>query len=301
MTSSPVTVATPAFIDNQYMTLIEQLKQTAYELVGISQLSAMSTKPTGLNSGVALSTMENIESDRFETQLNQVIRAYVDVAKTCLEIFPPEETILPEDNHRLSIKWSDILEEADRMVIQFSAADSLSKDPSTKLEQLQMLAQTGIIPTSRIAQFMELPDIQSGYSLSNNAINAVLTCINDCIEKNIFTVPDYIPFQMLKEEIINTQLSLKAAANEHNDNRKDIDKLTKLYEEVEIKESEWQEQNAPQMEQSADTPIPQAQNVLTQEATMQQAPMGDMAGADMDVSTPDGSAANGQWNQQYIN
>jgi hypothetical protein len=301
MTSSPVTVATPAFIDNQYMTLIEQLKQTAYELVGISQLSAMSTKPTGLNSGVALSTMENIESDRFETQLNQVIRAYVDVAKTCLEIFPPEETILPEDNHRLSIKWSDILEEADRMVIQFSAADSLSKDPSTKLEQLQMLAQTGIIPTSRIAQFMELPDIQSGYSLSNNAINAVLTCINDCIEKNIFTVPDYIPFQMLKEEIINTQLSLKAAASEHNDNRKDIDKLTKLYEEVEIKESEWQEQNAPQMEQSADTPIPQAQNVLTQEATMQQAPMGDMAGADMDVSTPDGSAANGQWNQQYMN
>jgi hypothetical protein len=301
MTGSPVTVATPAFIDNQYMTLIEQLKQTAYELVGISQLSAMSTKPTGLNSGVALSTMENIESDRFETQLNQVIRAYVDVAKTCLEIFPPEETILPEDNHRLSIKWSDIVEEADRMVIQFSAADSLSKDPSTKLEQLQMLAQTGIIPTSRIAQFMELPDIQSGYSLSNNAINAVLTCINDCIEKNIFSVPDYIPFQMLKEEIINTQLSLKAAASEHNDNRKDIDKLTKLYEEVEIKESEWQEQNAPQMEQSADTPIPQAQNVLTQEATMQQAPMGDMAGADMDVSTPDGSAANGQWNQQYIN
>jgi hypothetical protein len=148
---------------------------------------------------------------------------------------------------------------------------------------------------------MELPDIQSGYSLSNNAINAVLTCINDCIEKNIFTVPDYIPFQMLKEEIINTQLSLKAAASEHNDNRKDIDKLTKLYEEVEIKESEWQEQNAPQMEQSADTPIPQAQNVLTQEATMQQAPMGDMAGADMDVSTPDGSAANGQWNQQYMN
>jgi hypothetical protein len=301
MTGSPVTVATPAFIDNQYMTLIEQLKQTAYELVGISQLSAMSTKPTGLNSGVALSTMENIESDRFETQLNQVIRAYVDVAKTCLEIFPPEETILPEDNHRLSIKWSDIVEEADRMVIQFSAADSLSKDPSTKLEQLQMLAQTGIIPTSRIAQFMELPDIQSGYSLSNNAINAVLTCINDCIEKNIFSVPDYIPFQMLKEEIINTQLSLKAAASEHNDNRKDIDKLTKLYEEVEIKESEWQEQNAPQMEQSADTPIPQAQNVLTQEATMQQAPMGDMAGADMDVSTPDGSAANGQWNQQYMN
>jgi hypothetical protein len=303
MTGSPVTVATPAFIDGQYMQLVEELKQSAYELVGISQLSAMSTKPTGLNSGVALSTMENIESDRFETQLNQVIRAYVDIAKTCIEVFPEEDTILPEDNQRLSIKWKDIVEESNKMVVQFSAADSLSKDPSTKLQQLQMLAQTGIIPQTRIAQFMELPDIQSGYSLSNNAINAVLTCINDCIEKDIFEVPDYIPFLMLKEEIINTQLSLKSAASAENDNRKDIEKLTKLYEAVEEKEAEWQSnQPQPAEPQQTEDGMPIGENILTQEAQMTQvppAPIGDMgAGADMDVMTPDGNAAAGQWNAQ---
>ena len=308
MTGSPVTVATPAFIDSQYMQLVEELKQSAYELVGISQLSAMSTKPTGLNSGVALSTMENIESDRFETQLNQVIRAYVDIAKTCIEVFPEDDTILPEDNQRLSIKWKDIVEESNKMVVQFSAADSLSKDPSTKLQQLQMLAQTGIIPQTRIAQFMELPDIQSGYSLSNNAINAVLTCINDCIEKDIFDVPDYIPFLMLKEEIINTQLSLKAAASPENDNSKDIAKLTKLYERVESKEADWQADTELESEMAAmqgeRTPegLPVSENILTQEAQMTPtaqtgAPMGDMgAGADMDVMTPDGAAALGQWN-----
>ena len=306
MTGSPVTVATPAFIDGQYMSTIENLKQTAYELVGISQLSAMSTKPAGLNSGVALSTMENIESDRFETQLNQVIRAYVDIAKTCIAIFPQNETILPENSQRLSIQWKDIVEESNKMIVQFSAADSLSKDPSTKLEQLQILAQSGIIPQSRIAQFMELPDIQSGYSLSNNAINAVLTCINDCIEKDIFDVPDYIPFLMLKEEIINTQLSLKSAASEKNDNRVEIDKLTKLYESVEIKEADWQaDQMLEQQEQALQgqmTPegLPMGTNILTQEAQMQQAqlqpPMQDMAPADMDINTPDGTAQLGQWN-----
>ena len=307
MTGSPVTVATPAFIDSQYMQLIEELKQSAYELVGISQLSAMSTKPTGLDSGVALSTMENIESDRFETQLNQVIRAYVEIAKTCIEVFPENDTILPEDNQRLSIKWKDIVEESNKMVVQFSAADSLSKDPSTKLQQLQMLAQTGIIPTTRIAQFMELPDIQSGYSLSNNAINAVLTCINDCIEKDIFEVPDYIPFLMLKEEIINTQLSLKAAASSKNDNKKDIEKLTKLYERVEAKEQDWEadtvlEAKETNMEggQTPEGLPPATQNILTQEANMTQAtnaPVGDMSGgADMDIDTPDGGAALGQWN-----
>lgn len=302
MTGSPVTVATPAFIDGQYMQLIEELKQSAYELVGISQLSAMSTKPTGLDSGVALSTMENIESDRFETQLNQVIRAYVDIAKTCIAVFPAEDTILPEDNQRLSIKWKDIVEESNKMVVQFSAADSLSKDPSTKLQQLQMLAQTGIIPVTRIAQFMELPDIQSGYSLSNNAINAVLTCINDCIEKDIFTVPDYIPFTMLKEEIINTQLSLKAAASEENDNTKDIEKLTKLYETVEIKEADWQADQVLEEKEAAlsggetaEGLPPAMTNILTQEANM--TPVGDMnAGAELDMNTPDGMADAGAWN-----
>ena len=44
---------------------------------------------------------------------------------------------------------------------------------------------------------------------------------------------------------------------------------------------------------------PAMTNILTQEANMTpvQAPMGDMSGgADMDVGTPDGMAAAGQWN-----
>lgn len=228
MSGSPVTVATPAFIDPEYITLLENLKAQAYELVGISQLSAQSKKPTGITSGVALQTLEDTESDRFETQLNQVIRAYVDVAKTCLRVFSKEETILPEDSLRLGIKWADIVEEVQKMQIQFSAADALSKDPSTKLQQLLALSQAGVLPQSRISQFMEIPDLQGGYSLANNSINAVLSVIDDCLDKDIYDIPDYIPIDMLQDEILNTQLSLRAANYEVN--KVSIDKLTRLYE-----------------------------------------------------------------------
>lgn len=300
MTGSPVTVATPAFIDGQYIALLNELKQSAYELVGISQLSAMSAKPTGLDSGIALSTMENIESDRFETQLNQVVQSYVEIAKICIAVFPEEESILPEANNHISVTWRDIVEESKKMIIQFSAADSLSKDPSVKLQQLQQLAMSGIIPAERIAQFMELPDIQSGYGMANNAVNAVLTVINDCIDNDNFVIPDFIPFTMLKKEIINTQLSLKAAASKDNDNIHDIAKLQKLYDRCEIKEKEWQSAMAPVApEQSQqlgeeEQQLPQAGNVLDQEAGMTR-----VEGPDMDVATPTGSAANGGWNQQY--
>lgn len=262
MTGSPVTVATPAFIDGQYQMLLNDLIQRAYELVGISQLSAMSQKPTGLDSGIALSTMESIESDRFETQLKQVINAYVDIARVCVELFDGD--ILPNSNRRLSISWNDIRKANDSLKIQFSAADALSKDPSTKLQQLQALAQSGIIPQSRIAALMELPDIQSGFSLANNAVNAVYAVINDCIENNNFELPTYVPFTLLKEEIINVQLSLKAANKKGN--AEDIEKLQKLYSIVEDKELEFQKSSEEMAMEQANAEQGKNTNILEQEA-----------------------------------
>ena len=211
-TTSPVTYATNDIISAQFVQLLDKLKNDAYEMVGISQLSATSQKPEGLNSGVALSTMEDIESDRFETQLNNVIRLYVDIAKTCLDIFPPEENILPNDLVRANIKWADIVQARNNMKIQFSAAQSLSKDPSEKLKQLTALAQAGVIPQSHIATLMELPDLQSGYNLANNAFNAVYTFIDEVMKNGVpETIPEYLPTDkgaLLETEIINTMLSL---------------------------------------------------------------------------------------------
>ena len=262
MTGSPVTVATPAFIDGQYQHLLDSLIQRAYELVGISQLSAMSQKPTGLDSGIALSTMESIESDRFETQLKQVINAYVDIARVCVELFDGD--ILPDNNRRLSINWNDIRKANDSLKIQFSAADALSKDPSVKLKQLQALAQSGIIPQSRIASLMELPDIQSGFSLANNAVNAVYAVINDCIENSNFDLPTFVPFTLLKEEIINVQLSLKAANK--SGNAEDIAKLEKLYSIVEDKELEFQKSSEQIAKEQANAEQGRNTNILEQEA-----------------------------------
>ena len=66
-----------------------------------------------------------------------------------------------------------------------------------------------------------------------------MTLIDSCIYEDNFEIPDYIPFQMIKEQIINMQLSLKAAEGGTDSNEKDIQKLIRLYEAVEQKESEF--------------------------------------------------------------
>ena len=264
---SPITTATEPFMDAQWLNLLQQLKQDAYEAVGISQLSATSQKPQGLNSGVALSTMEDIESDRFETQLNTVVRTYVDIARLIIQIFPEDEDILPPNRLRKSMSWAQIVEARDRMTIQFSAANALSKDPSTKLQQLQALYAAGLIPQERIAQLMDLPDLQLGQVLQNNALNAILTVIDDCIENDVYDVPDYIPTQQLLKEIANTQLSLKAASTD-NDNDEDIQKLYKLMEIVSRKD--MMSQTSAEMN---------AYNGLMNEVQLQMQPGGSIANA----------------------
>lgn len=272
-TTVPVSTVTDPIMDPSWRDWIDKLKQDAYELVGISQLSATSQKPKGLDSGVALSTMEDIESDRFETQLNNVIRLYTDIARMCLKVFDAEEDILPQTKLRQSLKWSDLVEAQKDLQIQFSAAESLSKDPSTKLTQLQALRDLGLIPASRVAQLMELPDLQAGYSFSNNALNAVLSVIDSCLENDDYNVPDYIPLRMLKEEIINTCLSLRAANYEVN--KADIDKLQRLYVIADDKDIESQtsaemaavsslgaelQQQMPQMQQQISNMVQQQLN-----------------------------------------
>ena len=272
-TASPVTYATNDIISPQFVQLLDKLKNDAYEIVGISQLSATSQKPAGLNSGVALNTMEDIESSRFETQLNSVVRLYVDVAKACLDIFPPDIDILPDDLNRANIKWADIVEARNNMKIQFSAAESLSKDPSEKLKQLVALSQAGVIPQSHIATLMELPDLQSGYNLANNAFNSVYTFIDNVLVSGILPdkIPVYLPKNkggLLETEIVNTMLSLSIKPEI---NAKEIDLLQQLFakvQEEQVNSSTNAEMFAVQtLNQELTAAMPQIQQQVTNAAT----------------------------------
>lgn len=226
--TNPVTAVTPNFIADQYLSFVEQLKNDAYKLVGISELSSQGRKPAGLDSGKALKTMNDLESERFEVQYKQVINAYVDIAKKCIWLF--DGTILPDDSNRLPIYWDSLRENISKLKIHFSALDFLSKDPSTKFDEIQMLVANGIIPRSRAAIYYGMPDSDAAYSYANNSINAVLAVINQAIVSNDFEIPDYVPLDLLKSEITNTLLNMKSVENVNNQD--DIEKLKLLYQEV---------------------------------------------------------------------
>ena len=124
---------------------------------------------------------------------------------------------------------------------------------------------------------MEIPDLEGGYSIANNSINAVMAIIDDCVMKDKFEIPDYVSTQLLKSEILNTCLSLRAS--DHEKNQEDIAKLIQLYQNVIDKESNAQDSVVEEQQEMA------AQQQAMDLSAMQQ-PMGGQGQEQVELATP---------------
>lgn len=218
----PVVSIAPRMFDPQWQQMLDYYKKTAYEMIGVSELSSMSKKPSGLDSGVALQTMEDIESDRFETQVDHYINAFVDLAKLLIEILPDDEDILPESLNTSSLKWKDIKKQSDLFKVQYSAASSLSKDPAEKIKQIMQLTQIGLITPDKVARYLDMPDLEDAYHNASAVADGVSQCITRAIEEEDYSVPDWVSYENLAQEITVTQNELYSSLTDDKKNNEKV-------------------------------------------------------------------------------
>lgn len=237
--SSPVTVVTPSFISDQYDAIRNRDIELAYNLVGKSQIAASGKKEAGVDSGIAIATLADLQSERFQILLNNFINLFTEEAKLMTELGMGDETLITPSRYELKLTWNDVREDYLKMRIEFSSIDALSKDPSERLKQLQGLAQSGVIPASQIPALLEIPDINRGFSAANNGYNCAMSIIDACIYDDKYEVPYYVSFALLKELIVNTMLNLKSAEGGTDSNEEDIAKLSKLFFTVYDQEQEF--------------------------------------------------------------
>lgn len=222
----PVVNVTPAPFDPMWNNLLDSYVKQAYEIVGISQLSAQSKKPAGLDSGVALQSLEDIESDRFQTQVDNFVHAFVDLANVIIEVMD-DDSILPKSVNTADYSWKDIRKQKELFKVQYSAASSFSKDPSTKAQQILQWFQAGIIPMDQIGQYADTPDLERLYSDAAAISEAVDAVISNAIEKDIYDIPDYVGYQQLLQKIIVEENKLYSSSDEES-----LTKLEKLKEQL---------------------------------------------------------------------
>ena len=206
----PVVNVSPAPFDPMWNQLLESYVKQAYEIIGISQMSAQSQKPAGLDSGVALQTLSDIESDRFMTQVESYVRAFVDLANLIIEVMD-DDSILPKSVDTSEYSWEDVRKQKDLFKIQFSAMSILSKDPQTKLQQIMQLSQIGLITADKLATYLDSPDLEDVYKNAASIADAVESVIDKAINKEDYEIPDYVSYQSLLTSILGWENKLFAS------------------------------------------------------------------------------------------
>ena len=121
---------------------IENLYNKAFELTGISRLSAQATKPQGLNSGVALREFNDIESERFYMVEKGYENCYIKAAHMMIDIVTDIFTKKKDYEVKVAgkqflkrIKWKDVNLSEDRYQMEIFSANFLPRTPAGRIEK----------------------------------------------------------------------------------------------------------------------------------------------------------------------
>ena len=207
--TNPVQISTPPAIDQQYIQILNLIEEKCYNIIGISQMSAQSKKPGGIQSGVALDTLQDVESERHNSLQMAYTRLQSDLAEILIDVLPENADVLPKGAFRSGIKWKDIKKERNMFRIQFSDASTLSKDPKTKMEQIEKLIGMKVIDPSQAATLLEFPDLETAYGINTASYDDNEKIIERAIENGPEATMDPVTGAIVQKynfyEITNTQ------------------------------------------------------------------------------------------------
>jgi hypothetical protein len=190
---------------------LDRLYQKAFEIAGVSQLSAQALKPAGLDAAVALREYNDIETERFILKGQAYENYYLDFAALCIDEAKTIadqnkghfEVSLPTKKGRETIDWKDVDLEEDQYVMQMFPTSSLSKTPSARLQQVQEMLQAGFISKDDGLKLLDFPDLESVMSLTNAAAEDIDMMIEEMLEKGKPMAPE--PYQNLQLGIMKCQ------------------------------------------------------------------------------------------------
>jgi hypothetical protein len=187
----------PPILPAEFYQQIETLIRRAYDQLGVSQMSATSQKPAGLNSGAALREYNDIESDRFQTPGKEYERFVLDLAKlsiaTAKDIAAETgnyEVKVPSGRFLRTIDWKDIDLEEDEYVMQCFPISSLPNDPAGRLQTIQEFIQAGFIPASMGPKLMQFPDIEQYESLANAMEDRLEEVLDAMVDEGEYSPPE---------------------------------------------------------------------------------------------------------------
>lgn len=202
-TGQPPQFFTPSAANPDLLNHVEQTIQRAYGKVGLSQLSAQSQKPAGLNSGKALREYNDLETERFAALAKGWESFHMDIAdlvleeaKMITEKYGDYAIMAPDKKGCEVINFKDIDMDKDKYVIQVYPSSMLPKTPAGRLEYVQELIGSQMIDPKVGLSLLEFPDIEKFIRLDTAPQEDILATIDHMLDTDEYLPPE--PFQDLQ-------------------------------------------------------------------------------------------------------
>jgi hypothetical protein len=170
---------------------LQDLFIKAYNITGISLLSATSTKPSGVNAAVAMREYQDIETERFSLVAQRYEKSFLDLSRIYIDIAKDEEAkgnkIFVKSNTRKSfistIGWKEVDIPADKYVLRTFPTSLLPSQPQGKLSMIQELTQAGFLTPEDAKSLLDFPDLEGVLSLYNSARDDIMMVIEMMLDE----------------------------------------------------------------------------------------------------------------------
>jgi hypothetical protein len=191
-------------IPTELFSHLDRLYQRAYEIVGISQLSATSKKPDGLDSGKALREYNDLETERFMTVAARYEDAFMTASKIMVDLAKDLDDMIEDGDYEVkvkggkfmeSIKWKDVHLDEDKYMMEVFPTSALSSTPAGRLQEVQELLQAGFISKEDGMKLLDFPDLEGYYNMTNSGVEDIDAAIERMVDDGVYETPE--PYQNL--------------------------------------------------------------------------------------------------------
>ena len=207
---TPPTYAPLGTIPPELFSHLDRLYQRAYEISGVSQLSAQSLKPAGLDSGKALREFNDLETERFMAVARRYEKCFIEAAEIMIDMAKDlyesggDFKVKAKDGKFVeTISWKDVNMDADKYLMEIFPTSALSNTPAARLADVQDLLAAGFISKEEGLKLLDFPDLEATLNLLNADTTNLEKVIETMMDLGEYFPPE--PYQNLENTIRKTQ------------------------------------------------------------------------------------------------
>lgn len=198
----------------------DKLIEYGFRQCGVSNMQATGQKPQGLDSGEAIRSADDINSDRFAAISKKYENIFVelsylitDIAMDIAEETGKYQTVYPNKDGTKEIDLPKMGFLKNPFVIQCFTESSLPRTPAGRIATVTEQVQAGMLTVKEGRRLMKFPDLEENEKLDNASEERIFQALDKMVEEGKYTPPDTFMDLTLATELTVKYINLYLAAN----------------------------------------------------------------------------------------